>query len=248
MINAPDVSGYLQTREVTLTCELHGYQSSPSPPVWFDSGGSEINTTTKYTITSGDGENIIVLENGTAIPSVIVSLTIHCLSSADEGTYTCRGVRGESITQLVIINGTAPSTTPPPTTINGGKFSNSYTIILFPSHYPPSQVTVIIFTDDEQPTSTTDIVLLPAGTVYALVAVIIVLLIALVAFIILILYLLWKIKILSARLSAPIQTDIPLSAPMQDREHTSPSGNVTYEEIAERTEMKLKTNESYVVM
>ncbi len=98
MINAPDVRGYLQTREVTLTCELHGYQSSPSPPVWFDSGGS---TTTKYTITSGDGENIIVLENGTAIPSVIVSLTIHCLSSADEGTYTCRGVRGrESVTQL----------------------------------------------------------------------------------------------------------------------------------------------------
>ncbi|XP_064396353.1 uncharacterized protein LOC135343285 isoform X2 [Halichondria panicea] len=123
VITAPNVRGYLQTREVTLTCELHGYQSSPSPPVWFDSGGSEINTTTKYTITSGDGENIIVLENGTAIPSVIVSLTIHCLSSADEGTYTCRGVRGESITQLVIINGTAPSTTPPPTTINGG---NSY--------------------------------------------------------------------------------------------------------------------------
>ena len=45
-----------------------------------------------------------------------------------------------------------------------------------------------------------------------------------------------------ARSSSPTQADMPLSAPMQDREYTSPSGNVTYEEIAERTEMVLKHN------
>ncbi len=102
---------------------------------------------------------------------------------------------------------------------------------------------MFISTGGEQLTSTSSALLLPTDTVYALVAVIIMLLIPLVAFIILVL---WKIKNLSARSSAPTQADMPLSAPMQDREHTSPSGNVTYEEIAERTEMVLKTNEAYV--
>ncbi len=122
-------------------------------------------------------------------------------------------------------------------------------IILFPSyhHHRALKVyTLFISTGGEQLTSTSSALLLPAATVYALVAVIIVLLIPLVAFSILVLYLLWKIKNLSARSSAPTQADMPLSAPMQDREHTSPSGNVTYDEIAERTEMVLKTNEAYV--
>ena len=120
IITAPDVSGYLQTGEVTLTCELHGYQSSFSPPVWLNSSGSEITTSDKYTISSSDGVNTIVLENGTTLPSVVVSLTIHSLTSADEGDYTCRGTRGgESVSRLTIRihEGTVPPiTTPPPTT------------------------------------------------------------------------------------------------------------------------------------
>ena len=94
--------------------------------MWLDLGGSEITTTTKYTITSDEGLKTIVFENGTAIPSVIVSLTIRNLSLADEGNYTCRGVRGgESVTQLVIAEQTAPPTRLPPTTpsINGGEFN-----------------------------------------------------------------------------------------------------------------------------
>ena len=94
--------------------------------MWLDLGGSEITTTTKYIITSDEGLKTIVFEDGTAIPSVIVSLTIRNLSSADGGNYTCRGVRGgESVTQLVIKGGTAPPTTQPPTTpsINEGEFN-----------------------------------------------------------------------------------------------------------------------------
>ncbi len=47
--------------------------------------------------------NTIVFENGITIPSVIVRLRIRDLSLADGGTYTCRGVRGESVTQLAIL-------------------------------------------------------------------------------------------------------------------------------------------------
>ena len=86
--------------EATLTCELHGYQSSFSPPVWLNMNGSEIATSDKYTISSSNGVNTIVLENGTTLPSVLVSLTIHKLTTADEGDYTCHGTRGESVIRL----------------------------------------------------------------------------------------------------------------------------------------------------
>ena len=101
--------------EATLTCELHGYQSSFSPPVWLNMNGSKITTSDKYTISSSDGVSKIVLENGTTLPSVVVSLTIHNLTSADEGDYTCRGTRRDSVTQLT--ERTSSGTTSPHTMI-----------------------------------------------------------------------------------------------------------------------------------
>ncbi len=112
----PDVSGYLQTGEVTLNCELHGYQSSPTPPVWLDLSGSEISNSPKYTVSSGEGGRTIILEDGTTVPSMTVSLVIRDLSLADEGNYMCRGPNSQSVTQLVIVEGTAPPTTQPPST------------------------------------------------------------------------------------------------------------------------------------
>ena len=109
VITTPGVSGYLQTGEVTLTCELHGYQSSLSSPVWLNTNGSETNDSTKYTVSVCEGNNTITLQNGTIVPSIILSITIHNLSLADGGAYTCRGVRGESVTQLTILEGTDPN-------------------------------------------------------------------------------------------------------------------------------------------
>ncbi len=111
VITTPDVSGYLLTGEISLTCELHDYQSSLSPPVWLNTNGSETNDSTKYTVSVFEGNNTIILQNGTIVPSIILSITIHHLSSADGGTYTCRGVRGESVTQLTILEGTLPPST-----------------------------------------------------------------------------------------------------------------------------------------
>ena len=62
-----------------------------------------------YRITMCEGNNTIILQNGTVVPSIIFNITIHNLLSADGGNYTCRGVRGESVTQLTIVEGTDPN-------------------------------------------------------------------------------------------------------------------------------------------
>ena len=222
VITTPDVSGYLQTGEVTLTCELHGYQSSLSPPVWLNTNGSEITTSTKYTITSDEGSKTIVFENGTAIPSLIVSLTIRNLSSADGGNYTCRGVRGgESVTQLMIAEGTAPPTTPPPITT-------------------AQPLTT-------QRTLAPNNVLLP--TVHGLVSIVTILVIALLLLIVFIVYLLRKKinKIIHSLIRSTEAVQVPNSLSIQEREDTSISvQDVTYEEITERSVMSLTKNEAYV--
>ena len=76
--------------------------------MWLNTNGSETNDSAKYTVSVCEGNNTIILQNGTVVPSIILSITIHNLSSADERNYTCRGVRGESVTQLTILEGTSP--------------------------------------------------------------------------------------------------------------------------------------------
>ena len=112
------MAGFRDTGEVVISCELHGYQSSITPPVWLNKDLSRItDTINKYTITEDQGTNTVVLENGTAVPSLIVRLTIRQLGPEDAGIYTCCSGTEESMTQLTIMEGTAPPTTvPPPTT------------------------------------------------------------------------------------------------------------------------------------
>ena len=123
------MAGFRDTGEVVLSCELHGYQLSnlsATSLVWLNKDLSGITNTTKYTITQDQGSNTIVFENGTVLPSLIVRLTIYQLGPEDAGIYTCRSGAEESVTQLTIMEGTAPSTTVPPsttaTTVNGGEY------------------------------------------------------------------------------------------------------------------------------
>ena len=213
--------GYRHTNEINLTCELHGYQSSLSPPVWLNTNGSEVTTTTKYTITSGEGLNVIVFEDGTAIPSVIVRLTILDLSLADGGTYTCRGVRGrESVTQLAILEGTAPPTTPPPHT-TAPPLTSQHSLA-------PSNV------------------LLPI--VYGLVSIVTILVIALLLLVVFIVYLLRKVnKTKNLLVHSTESVQVPNSLSIQEKEDTSIYvRDVIYEEISERRVVSLTKNEAYV--
>ncbi|XP_064396410.1 uncharacterized protein LOC135343335 [Halichondria panicea] len=226
VITTPDVSGYLQTGEVTLTCELHGYQSSLSPPVWLNTNGSETNDSTKYTVSVCEGNNTIILQNGTVVPSIIFNITIHNLSSADGGTYTCRGVRGESVTQLTILEGTDPnmlSQTYISTSIEG----------ITPTPPPGNETTTRVPVMDE----TIVIIAAAVGSVIIVLTILIL--------IIFIVYLLRKINKIKIRSTEAVQ--VPNSLSMQERKDSSISvQDVTYEEIAEKNDMLLTKNEAYV--
>ncbi len=189
--------------------------------MWLNTNGSEITTTTKYTVSVREGNNTIILQNGTVVPSIILNITIHSLSSADGGNYTCRGLRGESVTQLVIVEGTAPPTTPPP-----------------PTTRP--------LTTERTLAPTCNNVLLP--TVHGLVSIVTILVISLFLLIIFIVYLLRKInKINKSLIRSTEAVQVRTSLSVQEKEDTSLSvKDVTYEEIAERSNMLLTKNDAYV--
>ena len=188
--------------------------------MWLDLGGSEITTTTKYTITSGEGLNTIISENGITNPSVIVRLRILDLSLADGGTYTCRGVRGgESVTQFAILEGAAPPTTPPPLTTPPLTSQRS----LAPSN-----------------------VLLPI--VYGLVSIVTILVIALLLLVVFIIYLLRKVnKTKNSLIRSTEAVQVSNSLSIQEKEDTSIYvRDVIYEEISKRRVVSLTKNEAYV--
>ncbi len=182
--------------------------------MWLNTNGSEITTTTKYTVSVREGNNTIILQNGTIFPSIIVSLTIHCLSSADGGNYTCRGVRGESVTQLTIVAGTAPPTTPHLTTCTHTKQPT-----LAPNNHCSS------------PT--------------VLVSIVIILVIALLLFIVSTVFLLRKINVMNSLIRSTEAVKVPNSLSIKQGCSISVL-DVTYEEIAERSDVLLTKNEAYV--
>ena len=185
--------------------------------MWLDLiSGSEMNTTTKYTLSLREGLNTIIVQNGTLVPSIILDITIHNLSSADGGNYTCRGVRGESVTQLTIVEGTASPTAPPPPT------------------------TPHLTTRSTQPTLAPNNQLPP---VHILVSVVIILVIALLLFIVFIVCLLKKIKKKKSLLTEAVK--VPNLLSVKEKCSISVQ-DVIYEEIAERNDMSLTKNKAYV--
>ena len=105
------VTGYLDERQVVLTCEVHGFLRSTNPPTWLGSDGSPIDSNTpKYTIDISDSSTriAVLLSNGSSVPGQRSTLTINQLGMADEGTYTCIVDGNSSRTQPTVVAGSAP--------------------------------------------------------------------------------------------------------------------------------------------
>ena len=112
---APTSEGFLGEGSAQLHCEMSGYASFSSLPTWTDGSGMAITDTTKYSITLGSGSNSLIYSNGSTGPSIVSTLTIGQLSIGDEGSYSCSvetlsAVTTVRTTQLVIMDGTVPST------------------------------------------------------------------------------------------------------------------------------------------
>ena len=109
------VTGYTDDGVVVLTCEVYGYLMSDNPPVswWRETGGPcplLQNCTSKYTVEYSNGSRLARNPDGTTRQSIVANLTIHQLTTADNGTYICKAygdVRTSSI--LTVMPGTGPT-------------------------------------------------------------------------------------------------------------------------------------------
>ena len=113
-VPAAEVKGYLEEREVTLTCEVHGFLQSTNPPVWQGQDGSPIDSSSsKYVISSGSSSfPSVLVSNRSVVSGFRSTLTIRQLSSEDAGRYICVVDGNSSLIQLSVVPGTSP---PPPT-------------------------------------------------------------------------------------------------------------------------------------
>ena len=114
-MDLPDqVTGYLDERQVMLTCEVYGVLRSRDPPTWLGRDGSLIDSNTpKYTIDiSSSSQTTVLLFNGSTsrVPGWRSTLTINQLGMADEGNYACMADGNSTIVQLTVVAGSAPTT------------------------------------------------------------------------------------------------------------------------------------------
>ena len=106
------MSGFTGEGSVMLTCEVSGYASFSGTPSWTGSGRDLTSDGSKYTINVSGGSSSLIFSNGSTGPSVVSTLTINQLSMEDDGVYTCSVAGMSSTTQLTIMQGTSPPTTP----------------------------------------------------------------------------------------------------------------------------------------
>ena len=105
------VNGYMNTGEVTLTCEVYGFLRSTNPLRWLDGEGNPLADSAKYTITSSTSSRpAILVSSGSSTEGQRSTLTINQLSKEDEGNYTCVADGNSTTILLVVLPGTASTT------------------------------------------------------------------------------------------------------------------------------------------
>ena len=89
---------------MTLSCEVYGYATFSSAPVWTSDNEANFTNTSKYNMSISNGSNSLICDNGLSKPSIVSSLVIDHVSMQDEGGYIC-SVEGASsvITQLSVV-------------------------------------------------------------------------------------------------------------------------------------------------
>lgn len=125
-------TGFIGEGFVILSCEVSGYTSSSSPPMWAADSGANLTDPAKFAIDFRSGDsNSLIYPNGSVGPGVVSTLTINQLSAEDGGGYTCSFGGRTLVSQLTIMGGTSPAATdatgelPADTTVGGGPIGAS---------------------------------------------------------------------------------------------------------------------------
>ena len=108
------VTGYTDDGVVVLTCEVYGYLTLNISTVrWSrETGGGRQplqNTPPKYTVENSSGSRLAQNPDGTTRQSMVVTLTIHLLTTTDAGRYFCETGGEERTTQLAVVPGSQPT-------------------------------------------------------------------------------------------------------------------------------------------
>ena len=104
--------GYLDSMTVSLTCEVHGFLRSMTPPTWLDGKGNLVVNSSNYSVMSTTSSRPAALvSDSSAIQGQRSMFTILRLSEEDEGNYTCMVDGNSSTVQLLVVPGSPPTTT-----------------------------------------------------------------------------------------------------------------------------------------
>jgi len=108
------VTGYIDDGMVVLTCEVYGYLTLNDPIVRWSrkTGGARQplqNTPPKYTVVFGSGSRLAQRPDGTTRQSIVATLTISQLETADAGRYFCETGGEERATQVTVVPGSGPT-------------------------------------------------------------------------------------------------------------------------------------------
>ena len=108
------MTGYLDERQVVLTCEVHGFLPSTNPPIWRLRESCTLSSSlSKFFIMTGTTtQPSVLISNVTRVSGLRSTLTIRQLSTKDEGSYSCVADGASSLVQLSVEVSRTPSDSP----------------------------------------------------------------------------------------------------------------------------------------
>ena len=108
------MTGYLDERQVVLTCEVHGFLPLTNPPIWRLREICTLSSSlSKFSIMTGTTtQPSMLITNRSRVSGLKSTLTIRQLSVEDEGSYRCVADGASSSVQLSVEASRTPSNSP----------------------------------------------------------------------------------------------------------------------------------------